>query len=366
MQIKFDPKYVITPSIAQNLMRIEAVKENVIHVPFNPTVLVSLRESARLYSTHYSTMIEGNRLSSDQIEAVIKHKGHFPGRERDEKEVKGYYTALEYVEQLAAKGSPITEKVIQKLHEMVMFGQTKGTDQAVYRDGQNVIRDGRTGAIVYLPPEAQDVPMLMKELITWINQNKDIPCPIVAGIAHYQFATIHPYYDGNGRTARLLTTLILYLGGYDLKGLYSLEEYYARNLSAYYEAISVGPSHNYYEGRAESEITQWVDYFVGGMAVSCENVIKHMTRSAMRGDQDYENVLRTLDPKKRKALELFQQFSTVTAAQVGQLFGFKPRTSAQLCKDWVDEGFLVVVNPSNKNRSYGLASAFEILVTSQK
>jgi Fic family protein len=158
----------------------------------------------------------------------------------------------------------------------------------------------------------------------------------------------------------------LYLGGYDLKGLYSLEEYYARNLSAYYEAISVGPSHNYYEGRAESDITQWVDYFVAGMAVSCENVIKHMTRSAMRGDQDYENLLRTLDPKKRKALELFQAFTTVTAAQMGQLFGFKPRTSAQLCKDWVDEGFLVIVNPSNKNRSYGLAPAFEVLIAPKK
>ena len=86
----------------------------------------------------------------------------------------------------------------------------------------------------------------------------------------------------------------------------------------------------------------------------------------MRGDQDYENLLRTLDPKKRKALELFQQFTEVTAAQVGQLFGFKPRTSGQLCKDWVDEGFLVIVNPANKNRSYGLAPKFEMLITSQK
>ncbi|HEX4069360.1 MAG TPA: Fic family protein [Candidatus Babeliales bacterium] len=366
MKKRFDTKYVITPLVARNLMRIEAVKENIAHVPFNPSVLISLRESARLYSTHYSTMIEGNRLSSDQIEEVIKHKGHFPGRERDEKEVKGYYSALQYVEQLAAKGTPLTEKIIQKLHEMVMLGQTKGMNQDLYRDGQNVIRDGRTGVIIYLPPEAKDVPELMKELVAWINQNKEVPSPIIAGIAHYQFATIHPYYDGNGRTARLLTNLILYLSGYDLKGLYSLEEYYARNLSAYYEAISVGPSHNYYEGRPQSDITKWVDYFIGGMAVSFENVIKHMSRSALRGDQDHEDLLRTLDPKKRKALELFQAFATVTSAQIGELFGFKPRTSTQLCKDWVEEGFLVIIDPSNKNRSYGLAPTFEVLITSQK
>ena len=62
-----------------------------------------------------------------------------------------------------------------------------------------------------MPPEANDVPKLMKSLVNWINSSRDeIPCPIIAGIAHYQFATIHPYYDGNGRTARLLTTLVLH------------------------------------------------------------------------------------------------------------------------------------------------------------
>jgi Fic family protein len=93
-----------------------------------------------------------------------------------------------------------------------------------------------------MPPEAKDVTNLMKGMVDWINQNTDLSCPAIVGIALYQFATIYPYYDGNGRT--LLTTLILHLGGYDLKGLYSLEEYYARNLNAYYKAINIGKSHN--------------------------------------------------------------------------------------------------------------------------
>src|SRR5215467_571701 len=136
----------------------------------------------------------------------------------------------------------------------------------------------------------------MKAMVSWIasSQRNSLPCPIRAGIAHYQFATIHPYYDGNGRTARLLTTLVLHVGGYDLKGLYSLEEYYARNLSAYYEAISVGPSHNYYEGRAESDITQWIEYFVSGMAHSFEKVAKQMSRSAGIAGEDHETLLREL------------------------------------------------------------------------
>jgi Fic family protein len=74
----------------------------------------------------------------------------------------------------------------------------------------------------------------------------EIPIPIIAAIAHYQFATIHPYYGGNGRTARILTTLILHMNGYALKGIYALEEYYAVNLPAYYNALTVGDSHNYY------------------------------------------------------------------------------------------------------------------------
>lgn len=67
---------------------------------------------------------------------------------------------------------------------------------------------------------------------------------------------------------------------YDLKGLYSLEEYYARNLGAYYDAISIGPSHNYHEGRAEADITPWIDYFIEGMAYACERVLERMLEEA--------------------------------------------------------------------------------------
>ena len=91
--------------------------------------------------------------------------------------------------------------------------------------------------------------------MTWLHgmreaEQEGLPAPLIAGIAHYQYVTIHPYYDGNGRTARLLASYCMQKGGYDLKGLYSLEEYYAQNLGAYYEALTVGP-HNYYLGRAD-------------------------------------------------------------------------------------------------------------------
>lgn len=362
MPINFNPVYVISPGIAKDLMRIEAAKQKVSLLPVNPKVIASLRETAKLYTTHYSTMIEGNRLDPGQVKDVLTLKGHFPGRERDEHEVKGYYAALAQAEQYAAQQNPITEKVVQTLHALVMSDGRPKVLSTPYRDGQNVIRDGATGTIVYMPPEFKDVPGLMRQLVVWIKESIDLPCPIIAAIAHYQFATIHPYYDGNGRTARLLTTLILHLGGYDLKGLYSLEEYYAKNLLSYYRAISIGPSHNYYFGRAESDVTGWIEYFIEGMAFAFEKVVTQMIHSQDEGGQDHSDLMRTLDPKQRKALELFNNFEIITSQQIGELFGFQPRTSAALCKKWVETGFLEIVDPSNKARKYRLAKPYDILV----
>ncbi len=242
------------------------------------------------------------------------------------------------------------------LHALVMNAVRARVAPTPYRDGQNVIRDGATGTIVYMPPESKDVPVLMRQLLIWVKERVDLPCPIIAAIAHYQFATIHPYYDGNGRTARLLTTLILHIGGYDLKGIYSLD------LLAYYRAISIGPSHNYYSGRVESDITSWIEYFIEGMAFAFEKVVTQMINSQKKGEKDYSSLMKTLDPKQRKALELFQHYEVITSHQVGELFGFKSRTSSALCKKWVEAGFLEIIDPSNKARKYRIAKPYDALV----
>ncbi len=353
----FTPKFSITPEIVRDLMRIEAARQAVQDLPITPTVLATLRESARLFSTHYSTMIEGNRLTQQQVSKVIEDKQHFPGRDRDEKEVLGYYAALEKLEQLAAGRGDVTEANIQLLHALVMAEGRKKAKPTPYRDGQNVIRDSRNRGIVYMPPEAKDVPSLMKEMTAWLmrTERQGLPCPLRAGIAHYQFATIHPYYDGNGRTARLLTTLVLHRGGYDLKGLYSLEEYYARNLGDYYAALTVGPSHNHYEGRAKADVTQWVDYFCRGMADSFESVRIRAEEAAGSGVQDQSPALRRLNPRQRKALELFRESTMITSGNIKSLFGISQRAARNLLVAWVADGFIVVTNPARKTRKDGLA-----------
>jgi Fic family protein len=360
--LKFSPKYRITDRLASALLRLEGLKERIDHLPITPAVLASLRETARLYSTHYSTQIEGNRLSENEVREVIIDKQHFPGRTRDEKEIKGYYGALAVVEELAQKARPLTEEQIRLLHGHILGPGKRTAAPTPYRDGQNVIKDSATGRIVYMPPEARDVAGLMAGLVEWLNASRaEVPCPLRAAIGHYQFATIHPYYDGNGRTARLLVNLILHAEGYGLKGIYSLEEYYARDLRSYYEAIAVGPSHNYYEGRAEADVTGWLQYFVDGMVDAFTRVEEKAKDAEGRWESDKSPILRVLDPRQRKALTLFARQQAITSRDVAALFSFAPRTARLLLQRWTAQGFLAIADPSKRARKYRLSPKFEKL-----
>lgn len=361
----FQPQFTLTPAITKALMEIEACRQAITRLPLTVPMLDSLRRTARLLSTHFSTQIEGNKLSPSQVEEVLEGGGRFPGRERDEAEVRNYYQALEFVLAQASEKAPITERTVRTIHGLVLSGRKTPTP---YRDGQNVIRDGRTGTMVYLPPEANDVPSLMQDLITWISQElerQELPAPVIAGLAHYQFATIHPYYDGNGRTARLLTTLILPRGGYGLHGIYSLEEYYAEHLEGYYDALAVGTSHNYYEGRAEADVKPFLAYFCLGMADSFAKIRGRAEEAERRGEPDQATRLRELTPQQRNALSLFARVRTVSSNDIATFFRIGTRAASAVCIAWVREGFLVIADPSKKKRRYRLAELYEQLLVSR-
>lgn len=115
-------------------------------------------------------------------------------------------------------------------------------------------------------------------------------------------------------------------------------------------------------GRAEADIIPWIEYFMKGMTISFTNILKRMDETDRQGVSDQSNLIRKLDPKQRKALELFQEFETITASQIGSLLGFKPRTSAGLCKNWVEAGFLEITDFSNRGRKYKLCKLYEDLI----
>ena len=147
----WQPRYTITPAIARGLMEIEAARAVVENTPLPPAVEAELRHRARVRSTHYSTRIEGNRLTLAQAaEVVAGQKKQFHGRDRDVREVRNYWNALLRMEEWAAKKVPLTEELIRRLHALVEKGSQ--ARPSAYRDGQNVIRDSASNAIVYLPP----------------------------------------------------------------------------------------------------------------------------------------------------------------------------------------------------------------------
>ncbi len=354
----FKPRFALSPGMTRALMSIEADRQAVLGLPMDVAMLATLRSTAKLLSTHFSTQIEGNRLTQAQVAETLQGS-RFPGRERDEDEVRHYYAAMEWVERSAAESSAITEKSIQTLHGLVLLGKLKPTP---YRDGQNVIRDSGSRSIVYLPPESKDVPSLMEQLFSWLGREaaaNEWPVPIVAGLAHYQYATVHPYYDGNGRTARLFTTLIVHRHGYGLKGIYALEEYYARDLASYYKALNIGPSHNYYLGRDAADLSPFLDYFLGGMADAFSRVHLRATEGANRGTTDRSIQLRQLDPKQREAITLFRKHAILSVAMLAKHLGLSPRTVRAFTQEWVRTKFLIVADPSRRNRLYRLAPTWE-------
>lgn len=359
------PNFNISPYLLSLILKIDKLKNEIAALPVTPRVLKSLRESSMIRSSHYSTYIEGNKLTKEEVADLISGKRQSPRKERDEKEVLGYYAALENVQQLVSSDAELSEKALQHLHAIVMNGGKKAVTHSAYRDGQNVIKDSRSGAIVYLPPEAHDVPQLMSELVEWLKdaERNNTPAPLCAAIAHYQFATIHPYFDGNGRTSRLLTNWILHTNGYGLKGIYSLEEYYAHNLSAYYDAIAIGPSHNYYFGRAEADITPWIEYFCEGMLESFKNIKLHTEQAVLQGAQDTSQLLNTLTKPQQTLMVFFQHHGELTSRDVQFLFKLSERTARNWLKKWFDQGFIVVGNPSKIKRSYRLAKEYEELLS---
>ena len=350
----FTPKFTISPILAQKLVKIERLANELRYFKIQPNVLAGLRETAKIHTVHYSTFIEGNRLTMAEVQTVLHKSEHSVGQERDEGEVRGYYFALNQVADWVEADLDITENRIQRLHALVMAEGRLSNVPTPYREVQNVIRNARTNSITYMPPEAADVADLMSDLCHWLvgDTPAELPVPIVAGLLHYQFVTIHPYLDGNGRTARLLTTWQMHKSGYDLGGIYSLEEHYAKNLVVYYASLSLGPSHNYYFGREHADLTPWLEYFVDGTLKSFSAVSKQVKQITQPSAAIPVPSKIYLDLRKRTVLEHFPENGLIKSKDLENLFGIGSRAARNLAQKWSEEGFFTIENPSRKGRLY--------------
>ena len=259
----FNPKYTITSRLLSNIKRITELVTELNGRHFPDVVLFDFERRAREVSAHSSTSIEGNPLPLTEVKRLIKNA---PENVRDsEKEVLNYNNALVYLNELVNQGDVSFDlELILKIQKMVTDGLVNKFNSGKIRLEPVFVNNPRTRQAIYFPPDHQDVPQLMKELLEYIKENKRKTDPLIlAGIFHKQFVIIHPFIDGNGRTSRLATKMLLSNMGLNTFNLFSFENYYNNNVSKYFQ--NVGLVGNYYDLKDEVDLTSWLEYFTDGI-----------------------------------------------------------------------------------------------------
>ncbi len=255
----FWPKYNITDRMNSARLEIERARGFLEAADLREEWLDEMRIEALVREAHFSTHIEGTTLTLDQADGILRGEC-IPNVARDDRqELLNYREAMDYVSRQIGSRVEMTEDIIKEIHAILVKDVRGGSlEPGNYREVPNYIVDAITGKAIYTPPPASEVPGQMGEFVEWLNKRTGVSAVLTAGIAQFQFVQIHPFLDGNGRTARVLCTLILYKNGYDFQRLFSLSEYYDEERQDYYNAI---------QGVREAglDLTGWLEYFTEGL-----------------------------------------------------------------------------------------------------
>ncbi|PIP53167.1 hypothetical protein COX08_02485 [Candidatus Beckwithbacteria bacterium CG23_combo_of_CG06-09_8_20_14_all_34_8] len=262
--------------------------------PIIPAWEKTFQEEAVIRTVHYGTHLEGNDLTLGQAKIVYDHvdkennifkspkviadETGVVARDRDIQEIINYRKVMEYVDSLSEstqKSTRYKELEIKYMHQLCVDKILDSEKSGHYRTAKVVVKDAATGEVSFRPPNPIEVPFQIEHFLEWINSplSKDIHPVIRAGISHYELVRIHPFVDGNGRVARAFATLVLFREGYDIKRLFSLEEYYDRNPIEYYQALQ--------SVAITSDLTSWLEYFVFGLAQELDRIREKVRKLSM-------------------------------------------------------------------------------------
>lgn len=259
----FQPLYTITDRLLSNIKRINTLVVELNNRRFPHVVLVEFEKTAMAVSTYASTSIEGNPLALTEVKKILKSK---PAHIRDsEKEVLNYNQALRELNRKLEEGkAKLSLGLILRIQKQIIEGLLPKFESGKLREKPVVVNDPRTRKVIFLPPDAKDVKSLIEELVKFVNTNRDTVDPLIlAGILHKQLVIIHPFMDGNGRTTRLATKVLLAEMGLNTFNLLSFENYYNQNVTRYFQ--TVGEHGNYYEIVDKIDFTNWLEYFTEGI-----------------------------------------------------------------------------------------------------
>lgn len=310
----YSPKFTITSKLLKDIGTIEGAKAVIESAALLPAWEAKFKEDAELRAVHYGTHVEGNELNLEEVKKVMEGK-EIVARDRDIKEVINYRKVLDYLAKLLpAKSYP--EPIIKDLHRLTVHGIVPIAEEGTYRTVQVILRDVLTGAVVHRPAPAVEVPYLMTDFFDWLNAvpTSDLHPVLKAGIIHYAIVNIHPFTEGNGRVSRALATLVLLNEGYDIRKLFSLEEYYDKNVGAYYFAIKTA------DQNPDHDLTNWLEYFVEGVAIEfnrVKNSVQHLSLDLRLKAQAGQQIF--LNERQIKIIEHIENIGYLSNQEFGNL-----------------------------------------------
>ena len=268
--VTFDTRVHLTsPEVVTSVAKIDALAAVIRNIPIPPGVQDKIDALNILRAIRGTTGIEGIELSEEEVAKIMRSpptKRVLPAsRDREEKEARNAERVMRFVVKVVRKDAttPLTEQLICGIHELT----TQGIDYQNNRPGH--YRDHAVSAGTYVPPQTgEEVRRLMAEFIAWFNEGQPRfwPAAIRAIVAHFYVVSIHPYGDGNGRTARGVESFLLYQGGINARGFYSLSNYYYRNRQEYVSLLD----HVRFE--TKGDLTSFVRFALSGLVSELEAV----------------------------------------------------------------------------------------------
>ncbi len=346
----------LTNEILKYITEIDKNRYKVSSVKLPKTVANKLRKNSKKKSSYASNKIEGNPLSESQVDEVIEmdERKHFL---KPEQEVRNYFLALNFLEEKLHSREKFSKKLILDVQKLVEKGASEekiGLRGPMPPGMLFAVYDTNTGNPDYIPPEYCDIPGLLDELVEYVNTTDDHPL-IVAAVVHYQLVTIHPFEDGNGRTARLLSGYILDKNGYGFNGIGSLEEYFAYDIDEYYEAIQMGLPALYYSGRENPPKPEiWVNYFLRMVLLYSGKVCEIQSESK---EEDVAASLSFLKKREKELLLLLLQKykREFTPIEISRELSVTNKTVINRLSVLAKNGFVVPNLVKERIRSYELS-----------
>lgn len=330
----YRPDFAITNRILKNIGEIEAAKEVIEHAPLLPYWEKKFQDDAILRTTHYGTHIEGNELSLVQVQKVLDGE-RIVARDRDVQEIINYRKVIDFIGR--KKNLEIDEDTILALHKLTVEKILEEESSGRYRAKEVVIRNSITGEISFRPPRAVEVEWQIKDLVDFINEEKELHPVLKSGIVHYEFVRVHPFLDGNGRVGRALSMLVLFAEGYDIREFFSLEEHFDRNAEEYYRALQSVATNN-------GDVTAWLEYFTECLAVELSKIkekIEHISiDSKLKEKLGGAPVM--LTERQLKVIEYIQEVGYLENKVFASLFpDVSEDTALREVQDLVKKGIIV-------------------------